>query len=64
MSTQAAESHRTNAQGEIRLPTVRTTVRSSEGIHIMALISFTRVVRISAVLFTLTMLMATPALAH
>ncbi len=30
----------------------------------MALISISRVVRISAVLFTLTMLMATPALAH
>lgn len=30
----------------------------------MALINLTRVVRISAVLFTLTMLMAAPALAH
>ena len=30
----------------------------------MTLVSATRIVRISAVLFTLTMLMATPALAH
>jgi hypothetical protein len=32
--------------------------------NIMALISITRIVRISAVLFTLTMLMAVPALHH
>ena len=63
MSIEVSVSHQVNALGESR---GGTTVRSSyytRGI-IMALISVTRVVRISAVLFTLTMLMATPALAH
>ena len=63
MSIEVSVSHQANALGESRR---RKPVRSSYYTRgtIMALISFTRVVRISAVLFTLTMLMATPALAH
>ena len=65
MRSELSESHCLITHGGSRgnSPSATQSVQLG-GSPIMTLVSATRIVRISAVLFTLTMLMATPALAH